>query len=285
MTFIATFEAVTQAGGVPVPVDVSPADYCIDVAEIEAAIGPRTRMVMPVHLYGRVADMPRISALASARDLLLVEDACQAHGASRDGVRAGTSGIGAAFSFYPAKNLGAIGDAGALVTGDAELAARVRALREHGQKRKYEHELVGWTARLDTIQAAVLLRKLPHLDEWNEQRQSIADLYAQGLEGSGDLTLPDTNDRGQVWHLFVVLTDDPAGLAAYLAARSIGTGRHYPEPPHLSEAYAHLGLAAGSFPVAEDIACRGLSLPIFPGMTESQAERVVESIRSWFASG
>jgi dTDP-3-amino-3,4,6-trideoxy-alpha-D-glucose transaminase len=285
MTFVATFEAVTQAGGVPVPVDVSPADYCIDVAEIDAAIGPRTRVVMPVDLYGRVAEIDAIRTLAAARDLLLVEDACQAHGASRNGVRAGKGGTAAAFSFYPAKNLGAIGDAGALVTDDAELAGRVRALREHGQKRKYEHEFVGWTSRLDTIQAAVLLRKLPHLDEWNGQRRAIADLYAQGLEGVGDLVLPDTSDRGQVWHLFVVLTDNPSGLAAHLTERSIGTGRHYPEPPHLSDAYAHLGLAAGSFPVAEEVARRGLSLPIFPGMSIEQAEHVTENVRSWFARG
>ena len=190
---------------------------------------------------------------------MIVEDACQAHGASRGDVRAGTTGIATAFSFYPGKNLGAMGDAGALVTDDAGLADEVRALREHGQRRKYEHDVVGWTSRLDTIQAAILLRKLPHLDSWNDQRRTMADLYYEALNGVGDLTLPDVSDRGQVWHLFVVRTADAGGLAGYLSSRSIGTGRHYPEPPHLSKAYAHLGLSAGSFPVAEKIAGEALS--------------------------
>jgi dTDP-3-amino-3,4,6-trideoxy-alpha-D-glucose transaminase len=285
MTFIATFEAVTQAGGVPVPVDVSEADNCIDADAASAAIGRRTRAVMPVHLFGRLADMPAINALAAAHGLMVVEDACQAHGGRRGDMRAGAGGTAAAFSFYPGKNLGAMGDAGALVTDDAELADRVRALREHGQRRKYEHDMVGWTSRLDTIQAAMLLLKLPHLDLWNEQRRSIADLYVEALAGVGDLVLPDTSDRGQVWHLFVVRTADPDGLAAHLAAHSIGTGRHYPEPPHLSKAYAHLGLAAGAFPVAEQIARSALSLPIYPGMTNAQVAQVGDTIRSWFEGG
>ena len=285
MTFVATFEAVSQAGGVPVPVDVSTADYCIDVDAMSATIGPRTRAVIPVHLYGRVADMTAINAVAEPHDLIVVEDACQAHGGRRGAVGAGRGGVAAAFSFYPGKNLGAIGDAGALVTDNAELADQVRALREHGQRRKYEHDLVGWTSRLDTVQAAVLLRKLPHLDRWNEQRRTIADLYLEGLEGVGDLVLPDGGDRGQVWHLFVVRTREPGALATHLAERSIGSGRHYPEPPHLSKAYAHLGLTEGSFPVAEKLAQSGLSLPIFPGMTVAQVEYVVETVRAWFSGG
>jgi dTDP-4-amino-4,6-dideoxygalactose transaminase len=283
MTFVATFEAVTQAGGVPVPVDVSERDYGMDPAAAAAAVGARTRAVMPVHLYGRLAYMPPLASLAEAHELEIVEDACQAHGATRDGVRAGTTGRAGAFSFYPAKNLGAMGDAGALVTNDADLAEAVRALREHGQRRKYEHDLVGWTSRLDTVHAAVLLRKLPHLDDWNAQRRAAAGLYAEGLAGVGNLTLPDASDRGQVWHLFVVRTEDRDGLAAHLAERGIGTGRHYPEPPHLSEAYRQLGYTEGSFPVAERIAKECLSLPIFPGITEVQVEQVVEGVRSWFA--
>ncbi len=282
MTFIATFEAVTQAGGNPVPVDVSLSDACIDPDAMSAAVGPRTRAVMPVHLYGRLADMRAIKAVADSNDLMVIEDACQAHGAVRDGLRAGTIGSAGAFSFYPGKNLGAFGDAGALVTDDAELADRIRALREHGQRRKYEHDVVGWTSRLDTIQAAVLARKLPHLDTWNEERRRTADLYSEGLAGLGDLTLPDTTDRGQVWHLFVVRTADPAGLAAHLAGRQIATGRHYPEPPHLSKAYASLERGRGSCPIAEQIADQALSLPIFPGMAEAQVERVVVGVRSWF---
>jgi dTDP-4-amino-4,6-dideoxygalactose transaminase len=283
MTFVATFEAVTQARAVPVPVDISDQDYGMDPAAAAAAVGARTRAVMPVHLYGRLADMPPLASLAEAHELEIVEDACQAHGASRGYARAGTTGRTGAFSFYPAKNLGAMGDAGALVTNDSELADRVRALREHGQRRKYEHDVVGWTSRLDTIHAAVLLRKLPRLDEWNAQRRAAADLYAEGLSGVGDLKLPDVRDRGQVWHLFVVRTEDRDGLAAHLAERGIGTGRHYPEPPHLSEAYRQLGYAKGSFPVAERTAGQCLSLPIFPGITEAQVEQVVEGVDSWFA--
>jgi dTDP-3-amino-3,4,6-trideoxy-alpha-D-glucose transaminase len=285
MTFVATFEAVTQAGGVPVPVDVSEADNGMDAAAAAAAVGPRTQAILPVHLYGRLADVPALAALAEEHDLQLIEDACQAHGASRDGVRAGTTGRAGAFSFYPAKNLGAMGDAGALVTDDDGLAEAVRALREHGQRAKYRHDEVGWTARLDTIHAAVLLRKLPYLDEWNAERRAAADLYSEGLAGVGDLTLPDSSDRGQVWHLFVVRTGDRDGLADHLAARNIGTGQHYPEPPYLSDAYAHLGYPEGSFPVAERIAREAMSLPMFPGITEAQVERVVESMRAWFDGG
>ncbi len=282
MTFIATFEAVSQVGAIPVPVDISESDYCLDPRGLEAAFGPRTRGVMPVDLYGRVADIPAIRAFTDAKDLVLVEDACQAHGAARAGLRAGAGATAAAFSFYPGKNLGAMGDAGAMVTDNAALAESVRALREHGQRRKYEHDAIGWTSRLDTIQAAVLLRKLPHLDGWNEQRRQAADRYAEALAGVGDLVLPDISERGQVWHLFVVLTADPAGLAAHLGERRIGTGRHYPEPPHLSAAYSKLGWTEGSFPVAERVARQAVSLPIFPGITEAAVEQVAEGVRSWF---
>jgi dTDP-4-amino-4,6-dideoxygalactose transaminase len=285
LTFVATFEAVSQAGGVPVPVDVSSDDYGIDPARVSDAIGPRTRFLIPVHLYGRLADMTALCEAARGHGITVLEDACQAHGATRDGTRAGTTGSAGAFSFYPGKNLGAMGDAGALVTDDAELARAVRALREHGQQRKYEHDAIGWTARLDTIQAAFLLRKLPLLDEWNEQRRAAADLYAEGLAGVGDLVLPDVRDRGQVWHLFVVRTNDPDGLAAHLAERRIGTGRHYPQPPHLSKAYAHLARGEGSFPVAEAMAREVLSLPVFPGITDSEVEQVVEAVRAWFDRG
>jgi dTDP-4-amino-4,6-dideoxygalactose transaminase len=285
MTFIATFEAVTQAGGIPVPVDVTTSDYGMDPAALDAAIGSRTRAVMPVHLYGRMADMAAITAVAERHGLWLVEDACQAHGATRGGVRAGTAGHAGAFSFYPGKNLGAFGDAGALVTDDAELASRCRALREHGQQRKYEHDMIGWTSRLDTIQAAVLLRKLPLLEGWTDQRRAIADLYADGLAGVGDLILPDTSDRGQAWHLFVVRTADPEGLATHLFSKGIGTGRHYPEPPHLSGAYADLRFGTGTFPVAERLAREVLSFPMFPGLSPAHVAEVVDAVDEWFANG
>ena len=285
MTFIATFEAVSQAGGVPVPVDVSFDDFCIDISSAAATVTPRTRFILPVHLYGRLADMRVLRQFADEHDLRILEDACQAHSAVRDGVRPGELSSGAAFSFYPGKNLGAMGDAGALITDDSDLADSVRALREHGQLRKYFHDEIGWTARLDTIQAAFLLRKLPFLRGWNEERRAAADLYTERLSGIGDLELPDIRDRGQVWHLYVILTADPTGLASYLAERGIGSGRHYPEPPHLSLAYAHLGYSKESFPVAEAVAARALSLPIFPSISSEQIDSVVEAVRSWYASG
>jgi len=285
-TFVATLEAVTQAGGTPVLADVSESDYNLDPEAAEAAVGPRTRAVLPVHLYGQLADLERLSALAERHGLAVVEDACQAHGARRDGRGAGATGLAGAFSFYPAKNLGAMGDAGALVTSDAELAARVRMLREHGQTRKYRHEAEGWTARLDTIQALVLLRKLPLLDGWNEERRAAAAFYSEALAGVGDLRLPPVAAGSEpVWHLYVVGTASPENLAEHLAADGISTGRHYPEPPHLSPAYAGLGHRLGAFPVSEALAVEGLSLPIFPGIDAGQLESVVESVRSYFGGG
>jgi dTDP-4-amino-4,6-dideoxygalactose transaminase len=278
-TFIATFEAVSQAGGTPVPVDVSEVDLNIDVEAARAAIGPRTRFVMPVHLYGQMADMRGLQDVG----LPIIEDACQAHGATRDGAAAGELGLAAAYSFYPGKNLGAFGDAGALVADDAQLVERVKALREHGQRAKYDHETVGFTARLDTIQAIVLSHKLPLLDGWNEQRRAAAALYADGLAGVGDVELPRVAPASDpVWHLYVIQTADPQGLALHLRDRQIGSGFHYPEPAHLSKAYRSLGHPAGSFPVTERAAKRVLSLPMFPGITESQIEAVVEGVRTYF---
>jgi dTDP-4-amino-4,6-dideoxygalactose transaminase len=285
-TFIATFEAVTQAGGRPVPVDVREDDFNLDVEAAAAAVGPATRILLPVHLYGLPADLRAARELAARHGLDVLEDACQAHGAERDGIRAGTGGFAAAFSFYPGKNLGAAGDAGALVTDDEDLAASVRVLREHGQRRKHDHERVGWTARLDTIQAIVLLHKLPHLAHWNAERLAAAAYYSHALAGAGDLVLPEEPAGSRhVWHLYVVRTPLRDRLAAYLAGRGIGTGLHYPEPPHLSAAYAHLGHGRGAFPVAERIAREVLSLPLFPGIEEQQLELVVSAIRDFFRGG
>jgi dTDP-4-amino-4,6-dideoxygalactose transaminase len=282
-TFLATFEAVTQAGGVPIPADVGEGDYNLDPAAAEAAVSARTRFLLPVHLYGQMADMRTLSALAERAGQGIVEDACQAPGAERDGLRAGTVGVGGAFSFYPAKNLGAIGDAGAMVTNDPTLAAQVRALREHGQQEKYEHDRVGYTARLDTIQAVALLAKLPLLDGWNEERGRVAAAYGEALAGVGDLILPAVPaGSAPVWHLYVVRTRRRDALGRFLAERGIGTGRHYPEPPHLSRAYAHLGYAEGTFPVAEALAQEVLSLPMFPGITQSQVDTVVSSVRDFY---
>ena len=285
-TFVATLEAVTQAGGEPVIADVGESDANLDPDAAAAACGPRTRFLLPVHLYGQMADCIRLDAVATRHALEIVEDACQAHGASRDGRRAGTAGRAGAFSFYPAKNLGAFGDAGAVVTDDPVLAADVRALREHGQRRKYRHEREGYTARLDTIQAAVLLRKLALLDEWTEQRREAARRYTERLDGVGDLRLPLAPHGSEpVWHLYVVRTGDPDALADELAERGIGTGRHYPEPVHLSPAYRYLGYRRGEFPIAERLAAEVLSLPLFPGITEEQIERVAGAVVEFFARG
>jgi dTDP-4-amino-4,6-dideoxygalactose transaminase len=285
-TFIATLEAVTQAGGRPVLVDASEDDYNVDARAVAAAITPRTRFVMPVHLYGQLADVRALQETVGPHGVAILEDACQAHGASRDGTRAGTAGFAGAFSFYPGKNLGAIGDAGALTTDDEELVARVRALREHGQTRKYHHELAGWTARLDTIQALALLHKLPRLDEWNEQRRAAAAHYLEALAGVGDLKLPAVPvGSTPVWHLFVIRTGRVEELQAHLATQGIGTGRHYPEPLHLTAAYEWLGYVEGDFPVAEALSKEVLSLPMFPGISTEQIETVVSAIKDDFAGG
>jgi dTDP-4-amino-4,6-dideoxygalactose transaminase len=282
-TFVATVEAVTQAGGKPVLVDAREDDYNLDVDRIDAALTPATRFVMPVHLYGQMADLSRLRTFAGERGLTIIEDACQAHGASRDGLGAGTVGACSAFSFYPGKNLGAFGDAGALTTDDDEIAAHVRALREHGQKQKYHHDFEGYTARLDTIQAIVLLHKLPLLTEWNRERDAIARTYLAELDGVGDLVLPAVAAASEPsWHLFVVRTSEPHALADFLGERGIGTGRHYPQPIHLSPAYASLGRGPGDFPVTEKLAAEVLSLPMFPGMTGEQATAVAASIREYF---
>jgi len=284
MTFAATFEAVVQAGGAPVVVDVGEDDDNLDVAETErVASSQGVTHLLPVHLYGQMADMRRLSRVAKLQGLQIVEDACQALGAGRDGLTAGSLGHAAAFSFYPTKNLGAMGDAGALVTDDDELAERALALRVHGETRKYHHEYVGYTARLDTIQAVVLLEKLPLVDEWNRQRRAAAEFYADALAGLEDagLRVPRHVSTDSVWHLYVVRTPNADALAGFLADRGIQTGRHYPEPPHLTPAFRNLGFGPGDFPRAEALAREGLSLPLYPGISEGQLERVCDAVRSY----
>ena len=286
LTFAATAEAVTQVGATPVFADVREDDYGLDPQAAAAAITARTRAIIPVHLYGQVADMRSFEDLAARQDLLLVEDTCQAHGARRDGRSAGAIGTAGVFSFYPGKNLGAMGDAGAVVTDDAALVATLRALREHGQRRKYEHELEGYTARLDTLQAAVLLLKLAHLDAWNEARMDAAVWYTHALADVGDLRLPSVAAGSEpAWHLYVVRTGDPGRLSRFLRERGIGTGRHYPQPLHLAPAYERFGYRTGAFPVSEAVAAQALSLPLFPGITEDELARVVAGIREYFDGG
>ena len=285
MTFAATFEAVIQAGGTPVVVDVDDGDYNLDVSKAERAAADGATHMLPVHLYGQMADMRGLSSIAERHNLQIIEDACQAHGARRDGLGAGSSGRAAAFSFYPAKPLGAMGDAGALVTDDEALAGHARALRVHGETRKYFHGYVGYTARLDTIQAIVLLEKLPLLEKWNGQRRAAARFYADalaGLDGAG-LRLPiEQAGSDSAWHLYVVRTSNPQQLATFLASRGIQTGRHYPEPPHLMPAYQNLGFGPGDFPVAETLAREGLSLPLYSGISDAQLAWVCEAIEEYF---
>jgi dTDP-4-amino-4,6-dideoxygalactose transaminase len=282
-TFAATFEAILQAGGVPVLVDVDDADYNIDVAQTADLCGPGVTHLLPVHLYGQLADMRALSGLAYEHGLQIVEDACQAHGARRDGFLPGATARAVTFSFYPAKNLGAMGDAGALLTDDDELAAHVRALRVHGETTKYHHDYLGYTARLDTIQAIVLHEKLPYLDDWTRQRRAAADFYSEALGALEGLRLPQVPEGSEpAWHLYVIRTAEPARLAAFLADCGIQTARHYPEPPHLAPAYRFLGYAPGDFPVAESLSRECLSLPIYPGIREEQLEWVCSAIQDYF---
>ena len=286
LTFIATFEAVSQAGATPVAADVGESDYQLDAAAAAAAAGPRTRAILPVHLYGQMADMRALAEVARAAGIGMVEDACQAHGAKRDGVRPGALSAAAAYSFYPTKNLGAMGDAGALVTDDPALAGRARTLRQHGEREGRRSERIGYTARLDTLQAAVLLRKLPHLDGWNRERAAAAARYSEALAGVGDVrALPVPAGSRPVWHLYPVRTARAEGLRTHLADRGIATGRHYPEPPHLSAGYASLGHRPGAFPVAERLCAELVSLPLYPGIGEEQIGRVCDAIGEFFDDG
>ena len=283
LTFIATFEAVSQAGATPVVADVREADYQLDPDAAAAAAGPRTRGILPVHLYGQMADMRALAEVARRAGIVMVEDACQAHGATRDGVRPGARSAAAAYSFYPTKNLGALGDAGAVVTDDRSLAERVRTLRQHGERDGHRSLRIGYTARLDTLQAAVLLRKLPHLDGWNRDRAAAAAFYTEALDGVGDLRpLPVPAGSRPVWHLYPIRTARAEGLRAHLADRGIATGRHYPEPPHLSAAYAPLGHRPGAFPIAERLCAELVSLPLYPGIGEGPLSTVRDAIAEFF---
>lgn len=277
-TFIATTEAITQAGGKPVFVDVDPLTATIDPARVESAITPRTRILLPVHLYGQPAEMEPLMQLARRHGLSVLEDAAQAHGARYHGKRAGSLGHAAAFSFYPGKNLGACGEAGAVTTDDAHVARRVRMLRDHGQSEKYVHECEGTNARLDALQAAALRIKLRRLDGWNAARIRIAGRYAAGLEGSAVTTPRCAAGREHVYHLYVVRHPQRDRLREELGRAGIATGLHYPVPVHLQPAYSRLRLGPGSFPHAESWAAEGLSLPMFPGMSDEQIDHVCEAL-------
>ncbi|HLL72137.1 MAG TPA: DegT/DnrJ/EryC1/StrS family aminotransferase [Pyrinomonadaceae bacterium] len=287
-TFFATAEAVSTAGAVPVFVDADPVSYTIDVNRIEAAITPRTRAIMPVHLYGQPADLDTIFDIAARHNLAVIEDAAQAHGTHYKGRRVGARGRANCFSFYPGKNLGAYGEGGAVVTDDAEVARRVRLLRDHGSEQKYRHEIIGYNFRLEGLQGAVLNVKLKHLDNWNALRRQHAARYGELLafaQTSGALALPEELPYARhIYHLYVVQLGARDELQKHLAAAGVQTGIHYPVPVHLQPAYRALGKRAGDFPEAERQAARVLSLPMFPELTDEQIAHVAEAIRSFAGS-
>jgi dTDP-4-amino-4,6-dideoxygalactose transaminase len=278
-TFIATAEAVSRIGAVPVPVDVDPDYLLIDPERVRQAITARTQAIIPVHLYGQTAFVELLEPIAAACGAVIIEDAAQSQGASRHGRFAGTLGAAAGTSFYPGKNLGAAGDAGAVLTDDGGVAARVRLLGAHGSEQKYRHDAIGMNSRLDTVQAVVLNSKLRRLANWNERRRAVAARYAELLSGVPGIVLPHTaKGNADVWHLYVIRVAERDRVLAALNEAGIGAGIHYPIPVHLSHAYRQLGLGAGSFPVAEEAADTILSLPIYPHITADQQEYVAEQL-------
>ena len=305
-SFIATAEAVSAVGATPRPVDVDPDSHLITAEHVAAALGPRVRCVIPVHLYGGTVELDPILELAREAGVHVIEDACQAHGARYRGQRVGTFGALGCFSFYPAKNLGAWGDGGAIVTATAELADRVRLLRAHGERPRYHHRVVGTTARLDALQAAVLRRKLTRLDGWNDERRRLGGALHARLGGAASTHAagPRTTDpraanpctadprtadpvsaplphSDHVYHLFVVRCAERDGLREHLAREGIASAIHYPVPIHRTEAYADLGLGRGSLPVSEMLSERICSLPIFPGMSETELDRIVSAVEAF----
>ena len=284
-TFIATAEAISAVGATPVFVDIQPDSYNMDPAQVAQAVTPRTRAVIPVHIYGQPADIPAIRAAVQAagngRAIPIIEDAAQAHGATWQGQMTGVLGDAACFSFYPGKNLGAYGDAGAVTTNDPRLAEQIRLLRNHGRRSKYLHEVKGFGQRLDALQAAILGAKLPHLAGWTDARRRLAARYSQLLQGS-ELTLPRVAPEADpAWHLYVVRTPARDELLAHLHMEGIGAGIHYPIPLHLQPAYQDLGYQPGDLPVSEAVAESCLSLPLYPEMTEEQQDRVVAAIHAF----
>ena len=286
-TFFATAEAVSTAGATPVFVDCDPVTYNIDVTKIEAAVTPRTRALLPVHLYGQPADLDAVFEVAERHNLMVIEDAAQAHGARYKGRRVGARGRASCFSFYPGKNLGAYGEGGAVTTDDPEVARRLRMLRDHGSEQKYRHEIIGYNFRLEGIQGAVLNVKLKHLDGWNELRRSHAARYRElltPLAEAGAITLPaEAPDVEHVYHLFVIQTEARDALQRHLSGAGVQTGIHYPVPVHLQPAYASLGHREGDFPHAESQSRRVLSLPMYAELTEQPLKYVANALSDFYA--
>jgi dTDP-4-amino-4,6-dideoxygalactose transaminase len=279
-TFIATTEMLNHMGVKPVFVDIDPKTYNINPALIEGAITPRTKVILPVHLYGQPADMDPILTIAERHGLNVIEDAAQAHAAEYKGRRTGSLAKAAIFSFYPGKNLGAYGDAGAVVTDDEALGEKVCLLRNHGRFSKYEHQIAGWGARMDTLQAAILHAKLAHLEDWTQKRRAVAARYRELLSGLEGVELPfESPDVRHVYHLFVTRVSNRDQVWDKLKARGVGAGVHYPVPLHLQPTYAYLGHRRGDFPETESAAGSVLSLPLYPEMSEEQVEYVVDAMR------
>jgi dTDP-4-amino-4,6-dideoxygalactose transaminase len=285
MTFIATSWAISYCGATPVYVDVDPVTYTMDPSQVEAKITPRTKAILPVHLYGQSADLDPLLEIGRRHGIPVVEDAAQAHGASYQGQSVGTFGQCGCFSFYPGKNLGAFGEGGAVVTDDDRVASRLRALRDHGQEKRYHHTEIGFNYRMDGLQGAVLRIKLNHLPEWTERRVELARRYDQLLEGLPIRRPGTASGRGHVWHLYVIVHSQRDHLRGKLAAADIQTGLHYPTPLHLQPAYAHLKHRVGDFPVSEWVARECLSLPLFPEMTNEQQDAVVVALKEVVCDG
>jgi dTDP-4-amino-4,6-dideoxygalactose transaminase len=281
-TYIATWLAVSYAGATPIPVEPDPSTYNLDPNLVESAISPRCRAILPVHLYGQPADIDPLLEIGRRRKLKVIEDAAQAHGATYHARRAGSLGDAACWSFYPGKNLGAMGDAGGVTTNDDALADRVRVLRNYGSRTKYANEVKGFNSRLAPLQAAFLRVKLRHLDEWNRRRRLVAAAYLEGLARVGNLQLPFVPASIEpAWHLFVIQHHRRDELQHHLEQSGIGTLIHYPVPPHLSEAYAEMGLKPGTFPISESMAKGVLSLPHGPHIAPAQVQTVIEAVRSF----
>jgi dTDP-4-amino-4,6-dideoxygalactose transaminase len=277
-TFVATAAAVSFTGATPVLVDVDPITYCIDSSKIEQAITARTRAIIPVHLYGLPASMDPILEITKGKNLVVIEDACQAHGATYKDRRTGSLGHAAAFSFYPTKNLGGFGDGGIITTDDEQIAEKIRALRNCGQRVKNIHELSPFNHRLDTIQAAILRVKLRYLDQWNESRRKCAALYNELFAGSDVITPVEDPDSKHVYHLYVVRTSQRDALQVHLGDQGIGAGIHYPIPVHLQPYYSNNGFHRGQFPIAEKLCDEILSLPMFPTMSWEQVQYVAREV-------
>jgi dTDP-4-amino-4,6-dideoxygalactose transaminase len=283
-TFMATAEAISFCGAKPVFVDVDELTYTINPSLIDRAITPRTKAIIPVHLFGQMADMDGVMEVAQKYGLAVIEDACQAHGAMCKGQKAGSIGHAGCFSFYPGKNLGAFGEAGAIVTNDREVAQKVKVLRDHGQVKKYHHSMVGWNGRMDGLQAAVLRVKLSHLAKNNEHRRENARAYDSHFTGLQNLRLPvEAPDRSHVYHIYAIRVKDRERLRQYLSEKNIGCAIHYPVPIHRQQAYNFLGLGVGSFPIAERCADEFLSLPMFPELSSKQIDYVATEVKTWLA--